>query len=118
MAHFAEILDGIVRRVIVVNNDEILEDGKESESKGVEFCRLLFGGQWIQTSYNGSKRLRFAGIGYRYLEDADVFIEPQPFESWKLNSFYEWQAPKPYPNGGELYYWNEDSQEWTKEYER
>lgn len=114
MAHFAEILNGIVQRVIVVNNNELLVDGKESEAKGREFCRNLLGGEWIQTSYSGSIRGRFAGIGYEYRKDADVFIAPQPFKSWKLNSSYEWKAPKPYPNNESTYYWNEDSQEWIK----
>ena len=118
MAHFAEIIDGIVQRVIVVHNNELLADGKELEIKGREFCKNLFGGEWIQTSYSGSFRGRFAGVGYEYRSDADVFIAPQPFESWKLNSLYEWEAPKPYPNDGSRYYWNENSKEWIKEDER
>ena len=118
MAHFAEILDGIVQRVIVVNNNDLVVDGKESEAKGIEFCKNLFGGEWIQTSYSGSIRGRFAGIGYEYLKNADVFIAPQPFNSWKLNSSYEWQAPKPYPSDGSRYHWNEDLQEWIKNNER
>ena len=118
MAHFAEIINGIVQRVIVVHNNELLVDGKESEIKGREFCKNLFGGEWIQTSYSGSFRGRFAGVGYEYRSDADVFIAPQSFESWKLNSLYEWEAPKPYPNDGSRYYWNENSKEWIKEDER
>lgn len=118
MAHFAEILNEIVQRVIVVNNAELLENGKESEAKGIKFCENLFGGEWIQTSYSGSIRGRFAGVGYKYLKDADVFIAPQPFTSWKLNSSYEWQAPLPYPSDGSRYYWNENLQEWIKENER
>jgi hypothetical protein len=114
MAHFAEIFNGIVQRVIVVNNAELLENGEESEAKGIKFCENLFGGEWIQTSYSGSIRARFAGIGYEYRKDADVFIAPQPFKSWKLNSSYEWQAPKPYPKDEHSYNWDENSQEWIK----
>ena len=118
MAHFAQILNGIVQRVIVVNNAELIQNGEESEAKGIEFCKNLFGGEWIQTSYSGSIRGRFAGIGYKYLEDADVFISPKPFESWSLNSSYEWEAPKPRPNDVDRYYWEEVSKEWIKQNER
>ena len=114
MAHFAEIIDGIVQRIIVVNNNELLVDGEESEAKGREFCKSLLGGEWIQTSYSGSIRGCFAGVGYEYRKDADVFIAPQPFKSWKLNSSYKWEAPKPYPIDESTYYWNEDSQEWIE----
>jgi len=78
MAHFAQIVDGVVKQVIVVHNNELLVDGVEVESKGIEFCQNLLGGEWKQTSYNGNIRGRYAGIGYTYDADADVFIEPKP----------------------------------------
>jgi hypothetical protein len=80
MAHFAEIgLDNIVLRVVVVHNNELLEEnGQESEAKGIEFCRSLFGGVWIQTSYNGNIRKNYAGVGYTYDAQRDAFIPPQP----------------------------------------
>lgn len=76
MAHFAEILDGIVQQVIVVHNNELLVDGVEIESKGVDFCHNLLGGTWIQTSYNNNFRGVYAGIGYTYDADLDVFVAP------------------------------------------
>jgi hypothetical protein len=64
MAHFAKIEDGIVREVIVVNNEVLLdEEGIEQEELGASFCVDLFGGQWVQTSYNATIRSKFAGIG-------------------------------------------------------
>jgi hypothetical protein len=64
MAHFAKIEDGIVREVIVVNNEILLdEDGIEREELGVAFCADLFGGEWVQTSYNATNRGKFAGVG-------------------------------------------------------
>lgn len=80
MAHFAQI-DGnkIVKMVIVVNNAELLDtNGNESESLGVAFCKTLFGQdtQWIQTSYNGKFRGKYAGIGDVYDEARDEFIDP------------------------------------------
>ncbi len=110
MAHFAEIENGIVKQVIVVHNNELISDGVEVESKGVEFCQSLFGGNWVQTSYNGNIRKQYAGIGYTYNETADVFVAPQPFASWSLDSNYDWQPPTPKPDGA--FYWDEESLSW------
>ena len=77
MAHFAELdNNNIVQRVIVVNNNELLENGIESESKGIAFCKSLFGGSWIQTSYNSTFRKNYAGIGFIYDAIEDAFIPP------------------------------------------
>ena len=100
MANFAEITNGIVKRVIVVHNNELLVDGVEVEFKGAEFCTNLFGGEWVQTSYNASTngfRKQFAGVNYSYDAVADVFIKPQPYESWTLDSNHDWQPPVPMP---------------------
>ncbi len=75
MAHFAEIDENNkVLRVIVVGNSDCLKDDKEDEATGIEFCEKLLGGRWVQTSYNGNMRKCFAGIGYTYDKDKDVFI--------------------------------------------
>lgn len=76
MAHFAQIgNDGIVKRVIVISNSECFdENGNECESVGVAYCEKMFGGRWVQTSYNDSTKGCFAGIGFEYRENADVFI--------------------------------------------
>jgi hypothetical protein len=76
MAHFAELDDNnIVKQVVVVHNNELLdESGNESEQKGIDFCNNLFGGQWIQTSYNGSIRKNFAGQGCIYDSIRDAFL--------------------------------------------
>jgi hypothetical protein len=78
MAHFAELDEtNIVKQVIVVHNNELLVDGVESEAKGIEFCQSLFGGNWIQTSYNSKFRGTYAGIGYIYDPVNDVFVAPE-----------------------------------------
>ena len=84
MAHYAKLNNGKVEQVIVVHNNELLVDGVEVESKGAEFCTNLFGGEWVQTSYNGTIRKQYAGIGYTYDADLDIFIAPQPYPSWKI----------------------------------
>jgi hypothetical protein len=87
MAHFVELNESnIVKQVIVVHNNELLVDGIELETKGIEFCQSLFGGTWVQTSYNGNIRKNYAGIGDLYDPIRDAFIKPKPEEgNWVLN---------------------------------
>ena len=76
MAHFARIEDGIVREVIVVNNEMLLDAKKqEKEALGIAFCKSLYGEDtnWVQTSFNNSSRKHFAGVGMIYNADADEF---------------------------------------------
>jgi hypothetical protein len=100
MAHFAQIEDNIVRQVIVVSNCDIggcvgednVPDGlwipehhancgdlefPDTEIKGKEFISSLgIEGEWIQTSYNNNFRGVYAGIGYTYDPENDVFVLP------------------------------------------
>lgn len=115
MAHFAEInQDNIVTRVIVVNNSDCLKDGVEDEATGIAFCQSLLGGKWIQTSYNGNFRKRYAGRGYFYDQINDAFIAPQPFPSWVLDQDFAWQAPTPMPTDGKPYRWAEETLSWEE----
>lgn len=76
MAHFARLESGIVVEVIVINNDTITDrDGNEIEAIGQSFCTDLFGGTWIQTSYNANFRGRFAAGGMTYDPEIDEFVE-------------------------------------------
>jgi hypothetical protein len=88
MAHFAELDDNnVVKQVIVVNNNELLdESGNESEQKGIDFCVNLFGGKWIQASYNKKIRKYFPGVRFTYDPIRDAFIPPKPEgEGWTLD---------------------------------
>lgn len=114
MAHFARIKNNIVKEVIVVNNDVLLdENGVEQESIGIEFCRNLFGGDWIQTSYNGNFRKNYAGVEYTYDPQRDAFIAPKPYNSWILNeTTCLWEPPVVQPDDGKMYIWNEINVNW------
>lgn len=114
MAHFVKLdKNNIVTQAVVVDNQVLLEDSNESEQKGIDFLNTLFGNAtWVQTSYNGNIRKQFAGIGYTYDEANDVFIAPQPFNSWSLDENFDWQPPTPYPTDGQPYEWNENAQTW------
>ena len=110
MAHFAEIDENnVVTRVLVVDN--LLEH------RGQDFLAndVGLGGTWIQTSYNRNFRGNFAGIGYLYDQELDVFYKPQPYPSWTLDTNkWIWVAPVEYPEDGLIYDWDEDSQTWIE----
>lgn len=116
MAHFAQLDDAnVVTQVIVVHNNELLENGVESEAKGAAFCQSLFGGEWKQTSYNANIRKNYAGIGYTYDAVRDAFIPPQPYPSWTLNEgTCNWQAPVPMPTDNKPYRWDEATLSWVE----
>jgi hypothetical protein len=109
MAHFAEVIDGVVARVIVAET--------------AEWCEDNLGGTWVQTSYNthanthvlGGTPLHknYAGIGYTF--DGVGFAPPQPYPSWSFNNeTYLYDAPTPMPTDGKSYLWNEDNLEWVE----
>jgi len=83
MAHFARVEDGVVREVIVIDNENCGgDDFPESEPIGQDFIASIgIEGEWLQTSYNDNFRGLYAGIGYTYDPDLDIFIAPpQPTE--------------------------------------
>jgi len=113
MAHFAEIVNGLVARVIVVSNADTASNGVENEAIGAAFCHNLLGGDWVQTSYNGNMRFNYAGIGFTYDAVRDAFIAPKPFASWVLNeATCKWEAPMPIPLEGVMYIWDEATVSW------
>ncbi len=128
MAHFAELDDNnVVLRVIVVGNDDCKDsDGNESEAVGIAFCQSLFGSDtyWVQTSYNNNIRHRYAVIGYTYDQANNVFIPPQPYSSWSVNTdTLDWEPPTPMPVDGGFhedsntfvsYEWNEENLSWDR----
>jgi hypothetical protein len=117
MAHFAKLDESnTVLEVLAVNNNELLVDGVETETKGVEFLTNWSGGytNWKQTSYNGRIRKNYAGVGFAYDAIRDAFIPPKPFPSWLLDEqSCRWNAPVPYPNDGRMYRWDESTLAWV-----
>jgi hypothetical protein len=111
MAHWARVKGGIVTQVIVAE-EEYFQTYIDDEP-----------GEWIQTSYNtragqhdlGGTPLRknYAGIGFSYDSTRDAFIPPQPYPSWTLNEdTCLWECPVAYPDDGNMYNWNEETQAW------
>lgn len=123
MSHFAKIENGIVTQVIVAEQDFI--------NQGV----LGDPSAWIQTSYNtrgnvhygqdgqpdNGEALRgnYAGVGFTYDKENDVFYPPQPYPSWAISApTWTWTPPVPYPTdvgtpeAPTRYTWNEETQSW------
>ena len=116
MAYFAQLdEDGTVLQVISVSNNDAPDPAPtHSEPLGQAFIASLgMPGEWRQTSFRGSIRKQYAGPGYRYDADADVFIAPQPFPSWTLSADYDWQPPTPVPSEGGPWTWDEPTLTWV-----
>lgn len=114
MTYYAKVVDGLVTKV--VRAEASFFDSFVDDSPGT----------WIQTSYNtrggvhiqdGTPlRKNYAGVGYTYDSTRDAFIPPQPYNSWTLNeTSCLWEPPTAYPDDGNQYTWNEDTQTWDIE---
>lgn len=111
MAHYAFLDENnIVTEVITGRNEDEVVDGI---SDWEEWYGNFRGQRCVRTSYNGNIRKQYAGIGFTYNESADVFVCPQPFPSWTLDTNFDWQPPVPYPSSGN-YLWDEEGQKWEE----
>lgn len=118
MGHFAQINhEGEVLRVIVAEQ-EAIDTGDFGDPK-----------TWIKTSYNtranvhhgqdgkpdGGVALRahFAGPGMHYDSANDVFIHPQPYPDWTMNTHtWHWESPVPYPDTTDHLTWSSNTKSW------
>ncbi len=119
MAHYAKVSQGVVTKVIVAEPDFFDTFVDDSPGRWIKTSYNMRGGVYYDTVTNQAavdqsvvegdearQRKNFAGIGYKY--DGTGFYEPQPFDSWTLNSTsYIWEPPLAYPTDGEAYRWNE-----------
>jgi hypothetical protein len=114
MAHFAKLDENnLVVEVHCVANEAL--DSQNEEASGIAFLTEWSGGytNWKQTSYNNNIRKRYAGVGDYYDEVNNVFIRPQPYPSWSLDSDFSWQPPIPAPVGLN-WIWNEETLSWDE----
>ncbi len=103
MSHFAKLdSNNIVENVIVAEQDFI-----NSGAVGDSFL-------WVQTSYNGNFRGKYAGVGDTWDKVNEVFISPQPFPSWTLDTDFTWNAPTTHPDDGKMYSWDETTTNWKE----
>ncbi len=150
MAHFAKIgMNGKVMQVLTMDNEEMKDDqGNEIEALGQQWLERHNNWpaqMWIQTSYNthqnkhssgdNSKAFRgnYAGIGYEWDEDNNMFFPKKPFPSWvKDLTDAKWVSPigdepeltaeQQQQNEDDthkwMYSWNESEQTWELKDER
>ena len=90
MSHWAELdnSNNVIRVLVCDNNDP-------AGDEGYQWLINHLGGKWVKTSYNGTIRYNFAGIGYKYDEDEDAFIAPRPECGHKelfLNDKFKWNC--------------------------
>ena len=144
MAHFAKLgANGKVIQVLTLDNKDMLNaDGVEDEGVGQQYLELHNNWpaqMWIQTSYNTSQnthnsgdnskafRGNYAGIGYEWDEDNQIFWSKKPYASWvKDTATASWKSPigdapaltdeqQSQNEAGTnlwVYDWNEDGQSW------
>ena len=103
MSHFAKLnSSNIVENIIVAEQDFI--------NSGVVGDSFL----WVQTSYNGNFRGKYASVGDTWDKVNEVFISPQPHPSWTLSAGFTWNAPTPPPIDNKIYIWKEDTLSWVE----
>ena len=109
MAHFAKLgSNSKVISVLTLDNKNMLNaDGVEDETVGQAYLEQHNNWpaqMWIQTSYNTSGgihklggtpfRGNYAGIGYTWDEDNNLFYPKKPYPSWVLNTTTaSWHSP-------------------------
>jgi hypothetical protein len=122
MAHYA-VLDAnnIVTQVFVGRDEDDLIEGVTNW----EDYYAPEGFTVKRTSYNtvagqhldGGEPFRgtYAGVGFHYDKELDIFYPPQPHPSWALNArTASWVAPIPYPEDGGVYEWDESEGDWVE----
>ena len=144
MAHFAKLgANGKIIQVLTLDNKDMLNaDGVEDESVGQQYLEKHNNWpaqMWVQTSYNtsanthnsgdNSKAFRgnYAGIGYEWDEDNQIFWPKKPYASWVKNTTTaRWDSPigdAPALTAEQtsqneagthswIYNWNESGQSW------
>ena len=80
MSHYAKIDENYLVTQVVVGNPDL------DDEAGLTFITELLGGTWIQTSYNARIRGNYAGVGYSYLEEFDLFMPPKCHPEAILNT--------------------------------
>lgn len=121
MAHYAFLDENnIVTEVIVGRDEDDLVDGITSWE---EYYGGIRGQKCVQTSYNtragihinGGKPFRgnFAGIGMKYDEELDAFVDVTGPKGWIFNADnFSWEPPFEKPSDDKRYIWNEEAQNW------
>jgi hypothetical protein len=110
MAHYAFLdKNNIVTEVITGRNEWEVVDGITDWE---QFYGEIRNQLCKRTSYNSKIRGTYAGIGFTYNPDEDIFVTPQPYASW-IRSGSFWNPPTPMPTEGK-WSWDEENLEWVE----
>ena len=91
MSHYAQIDKNNKVVQVLVGNPNL------SDEEGLIEITNLLGGIWIQTSFNARIRGNYAGIGYSYISEADIFMPPKCHEEAVLDDVLaKWLCTNPY----------------------
>lgn len=127
MAYFAELDSNNIVLTIVTAGDDMVANygGDQSVDAANRFakeCALSADGvRWMQTAQDGSFRKKYAGVGDKYDEAANVFYPSESYPSWTLDANFDWQPPVARPstqinpiNGlVVIFQWDEENQKWS-----
>ena len=126
MAHYAFLNDNNIVTEVITGVDEDQKDDLPEGFDSWEDWYADFRGQTCKrTSYNTvgnahtgegtAYRGNYAGIGYTFDPENDVFYAPKPYSKWVLNeSSWTWEAPEDMPDDGKEYIWNDNKGEWEE----
>ena len=113
MAHYAFLDNNNIVTEVIVGIDET----ETIEGLNPETWYGNFRGQTCKrTSYNNNIRGIYAGIGFTYNTEEDIFILPKPYPSW-IRSGSLWNSPIPLPSDASIekpYVWNEEIGNWVE----
>ena len=126
MAHYAFLNDNNIVTEVITGVDEAATDDLPEGFDSWEEWYADFRGQTCKrTSYNtiGNEHIgegtayrgNYAGIGYTYDSENDVFYAPKPYSKCVLNeTTWTWEAPEDMPDDGKEYIWNDNKGEWEE----
>ena len=119
MAHYAKLDENNIVTYVFVgkNEDDIVLDGDGNPIDWEQYYGAKRTSYWTYggTHLNGGTPFRknYAGVGFKYDEQKDAFIPPQPFGSWTLNEeTCLWEPPIPRPTEEGVWIWIEDMNKW------
>ena len=113
MRYFAEVINGIVQRTIVADQDFIDTGSVGNPANWIETSQDTKGG--VNAKGEAPLRKNYAMGGFTYDCTRDAFIAPKPFASWLLDeASCLWKAPIAKPVDGKIYRWNEAIVNWEE----
>jgi hypothetical protein len=109
MKYFAQLnSNNIVKQIINVPDDYNLSSNNEYvEDLVIKKLESTYGYDTYWKECTGK-----VFIGDTYNESENKFLSSKPFDSWVLDDNGNAKPPIDYPDDGEIYDWNEETEQW------